>query len=128
MLASWLGVATLLGLALSACHPRPSNTVREGVLCRGFELQVFQPAGSRDTLAATGATEDIFRQVSEYQRRAGRSELGWPAIPLWVRWRGRQIGPGSYGHLGQYRYMFVVSEILEMHTLTDSACAWARPT
>jgi hypothetical protein len=123
-----IAAAVLLALApLAACRSRSQGAVSEGVLCRGFELQVFRPTGVSDTLAAQGASDDVFGRVNEFQRNVVNSRLGWPTIPVWVRWRGHRLGPGAYGHLGQYRYAFEVTEILEMRQLPDSACAWARP-
>ena len=120
-------LALLALVSFSACQPTPPGVVSDGALCRDFELQVFQPTNTRDTLAAVGATDDVFRVVNEYQRQAGHSQVGWPEIPLWVRWRGRHLGPGAYGHLIQYRHAFEVTDVLEMRVLPDSACRWARP-
>jgi len=122
------GIASLAVCILAACgRKQPAGATVEGTLCRGFELQVFVPKGTTDRLAVGGMNDAMFEQVNQFQRRAGKGRLGWPTIPLYVRWRGHQEGPGSFGHLGQYRYAFLVQEIVSLEVAPDSVCARLRP-
>lgn len=122
-------LSSAVGLSLcvlvASCRSREDGDLAEGTLCRGFELQVFLPKGTPDRLAAGGVNDGVFEQVNDFQRHAGKGRLDWPTIPLYVRWRGHRQGPGSFGHLGQYRYAFLVHDIISLQVAPESACGRA---
>lgn len=102
----------------------------------GFESSEFVPCAAD----AWFLPSDSLRREPVDERRAwvtwpddsGRTmrRVRWPAVPhdgwgsprFFVRWRGTVIGPGHYGHLGMFPFVFRVDSVLAVRAPRKSDC------
>lgn len=77
-----------------------------------FEYSGFTPCGAKDVYWTEGT-----------EVRMAFSALHLPrGEHAYARLRGRVLGPGSYGHMGAYKWGFSVSAVLEMRAKRDGDC------
>ena len=106
--------ALLVGCSGSGGVAPPRDVVEEAVghYASGFEVSALVPCGSSERWWTTGIPD------AEYRAIAGNMDY----VDVYVRVRGIQSGPGSYGHMGAYERQFRVTEILELRAATADDC------
>jgi hypothetical protein len=106
----WHAVDRLVG--------RPTEV--EGSYFAGFEASVLTaetPAyrGQRWWLEGNMDFREGYAKFSSRDETKSRFKTFKMARPtIWVRLRGRLVGPGGYGHMNAYEYEFIVEEVIEM--------------
>ena len=116
-------------LPLSKCFEPPVQTVKGewmGHYESGFETSLFTPCVELPDLRGTayeGVKNWIWVESLPTSSASAWPDSGDEAYPtVFVRWRGKLTGPGSYGHLGLGVYRLDVSEILELRRPNKSDC------
>ena len=92
----------------------------EGQYFSGFEASVLTPEtpayrGQRWWFEGNKDLWDRYAKLLPPEKTDSpfkSSLMGGPEI--WVRLRGRLVGPGGYGHLGFYEYQFITEEVIDM--------------
>src|SRR3954469_12745871 len=87
----------------------------EGSYFAGFETSRFTPSthSLRGDMWWLEPNDEFTRRYDKFrpQDQAG-TRLG--GAEVLTRLRGRLVGPGTYGHLNQYPYLFIVEKVLEL--------------
>jgi hypothetical protein len=121
---------TLLVLACFCClltGCQQTMTV-QGHWARSFESSNFVPCGHLDNKGHLGWW---LEGNADFNERYCRIQTAIPnpgALPevygpeVYIRLHGIRYGPGRYGHLGAWKYRFVVDEVLEMRPSTSNDC------
>jgi hypothetical protein len=85
-----------------------------GIYVAGWEASGFRACGHSDYWWTSGELGPIF-DAAPWNPQTLQTAA-------YVHVRGRRSKPGSYGHLGSYRYELVVSEVVEVSADTVKAC------
>jgi tetratricopeptide (TPR) repeat protein len=107
-------------------EPAGQSLEVEGTYTAGFEASVFRPSaeeykGQRWWLSPN---KDFNERYKKFRPNGQPRVLIGPTV--FVRMRGRLVGPGKYGHLGSWRYEFTVDQVLEMTTAPPKASLMTR--
>jgi hypothetical protein len=101
-----------------------NSTVVAGSYEAAFEISRFHPCGSSETWwvgfdTTTNLDREVFPKLAMLDDKPD-SILGHAVT--FARFRGETTAVGSYGHLGQYRRAFHVTEVLELRRPGPKDC------
>lgn len=97
---------------VGAVEPLGPEMEMAGFYGSSFEYSGFRPCGSNDVYWTVGAEiHEAFSSLHLPRREHAYARL-----------RGRVRGPGSYGHMGAYKWEFSVSAVLEMRAKREADC------
>jgi hypothetical protein len=92
------------------CDPRPLVEIAgtfTGHYSLGFEQSRFTPCGGGPSSWV------VLSDRSQRARFPPDTTAADGYAEYFVRWRGRQLGPGQYGHMGISEYELLVTEVIE---------------
>ncbi len=104
----------LLVLVSGCAHAAAASPPEEfrGHYTYGFEVEAFEPCGSRERWWVVRG-EELYRR---------HREISEPYTRVFAVIRGSTGPRGRHGHLGQYEREVVVEEVLEVRPATDDDC------
>ncbi len=83
-----------------------------GYYSRSFEYSGFEPCGSNEIYWTWGEEVQSAYTALHLPRRE----------KAYARLRGKLRGPGSYGHMGSYKWAFEVVRVIEMRAKREGDC------